>query len=100
MGGWSSFILSMAPGRARGLTDATHLFIFPWPSSGLLPLFTGTLQQPLLHRLDLTPGIHGSGSQGGQEPPEPRRPPRGIVPTGRGFLAVSWDSLPAAGPVP
>ena len=30
MGGWSSFILSMAPGRARGLTDATHLFIFPW----------------------------------------------------------------------
>ena len=37
MGGWSAFISSMAPGRAHGLMDATHLFIFPqanqWPPS-------------------------------------------------------------------
>lgn len=59
-----------------GFMYATLLFILPPPSSSLLPLFPGILQQPLSCGLDLTPGFHGSGSQGSRKPLEPRRPPR------------------------
>lgn len=76
MGGWSAFVSSMAPGRACRLYVCNPPFHFPTAKQQLPSSVPGILQQPLSCGLDLTPGFHGSGSQGSRKPLEPRRPPR------------------------